>query len=775
MHNRLFLITITLFLVFLIVPEHGEAGRVPPDVYPLLYQTMMQRLEPSDFAGMERYDILDLADWALCGDNGIIDSLRAIRERNPDLVVWILVPCQMSCSNWGNQEIPGKQAWAESLSAHADEWMLRDVDGDLWLLNTEEAYCADGRLNYTNIDMARAYAEYVAQSTILSYPDEIDGIRLDDIQRNVQYLNSWSWWLPPEVDSIDTNQDGVADGVQELVYDWSAGTHAFLTRIRELVGPDILITYNGNLPLESCHLVNGRHREGFPYSHSRGWEVSMTDPLDGYLTGEGIYSDSPMEISGLFTLNCTPRYNYDPDILSTKAAPYPHPSLPGFVNFTLASSLMGDGWYAMSGWGTTVDWNGNPIQTSFYQTLWWFDIYDTLRIHLGTPTGPAVRDTTIGARDRFSREFTGGRVRVYPQFDRGIFDLRPIPLMKCAPGTVMVGDPVPIDWQVNDPNGDVPLDVSISISRDGGDTFHEVIGLFDQDDSVFVWIAEGPAAAECVLKVTAVDTTELTDESLSIPFRIEEERSTFEGRAEIRPNFWIANSPEILCTLSVATEDTTGRSSGWNRLKIAIPDGVSFVLLENVSAGEDSLPASAVIVGDSVRIDLEEMVTNGGTVHFRTTFSAPSYPSVDSLRFGVSVMDTSLAGDGVEMHPGEANGEEEDCNCLAVICGIGPAVRIAVDPDTAALAAGDTLRFSVSGFDQAENSVDISPEWSVGGSLGSIDEEGLFLAMHPGSLSVIAAVSGLIDSAFVWITAGLPESLTVSPSSAAGRPSCTIA
>jgi hypothetical protein len=180
--RRLFL---TVLIALLLGPGGAEAGRRPPSSYPLLFQTMPGRLERSDFARLAKYDVIELTWWATETSNGFLDSLRAVRQRRPEIVTLLNLSGAVTCSNYYGDGIYRKRAWADSVASHADTWLLRDVDGDLYVLNDADTACHGGHLNYYRQDMARAFARYIAESTVLRYPNDIDGIRLDDLNENI--------------------------------------------------------------------------------------------------------------------------------------------------------------------------------------------------------------------------------------------------------------------------------------------------------------------------------------------------------------------------------------------------------------------------------------------------------------------------------------------------------------------------------------------------------------------------------------------------------------
>jgi len=751
-------------LLALALSSTGEAARRPPDVYPLLFQTMPGRLEPSDFPKLARYDIIELNTYATDTANRNLDSLRAIRARNPDLIVLVNLSGSITCSNWGSREFHNRDAWADAVAAHADTWLLRDTDGDLYLMNDLDTLCEGGRLNYYSLDMARAFARFLAEATVLRFPNDIDGIRIDDIVDNIYYMNKWASSRAPGVDSIDVNQDGIADTSEELGIWWSAGVDTFLATLRGLIGPEKVLTVNGYIPLEAYRWVNGRFHEGYPHEHGDGWWVGMTHRKRGFLGGDTLYSNTPFRLSGLPTFNASDGYDFDPNHLSTKEAPFPHPGFPGFLRFTLASCLLGEGYYGMTGWGTAVDWKGDPVPY-LYQTLWWFPVYDTLRTYLGTPVEKAVRDTDPYGRERWRRTFTGGRTRVFPTLRRGILDLRPIPSFTAGiPAVVHAGTTVPVRVGSFDPNGSAEaLDLELRLSRDGGLTFPEIIATGGIRDSVFEWTADGPAES-CLFRLAATDTSGLTGTALSVPFRIEAPPASG-GLAEIRPDAWIAHSPSVLCTLSVWTPDEGIPAAGWDRIAVALPEGVHLLSFAGAERNGVPIAASALEASDTLRIALGTPAVPPARVRARFFVNAPAPSDGDSLRFAVLVGGSESGAPLVLLVAGDANGNPNDANALAVTCAFGPPARLAVEPEEVALAAGDTARFVLSGYDAAGNALDLDPVWTASDTLGTIDASGLFLAIRPGSLEVVGSVGDLDVVARVSIVPGPPDSIQVVPES----------
>ncbi len=755
-----------LFILTCLGRSYAQDARPLPDKYPTVFQLLKHRLTASDWAKMEKFDVLALPSWALHSANGSLDSLRAIRERNPDLVVLMNVSCGFSCVNWGSEERLGLDAWAESLSVNSDTWILSDTDGDRVLLQ-EESSCDGGRLNFSNISMARAYARYVAGFTTIPFGDLIDGFRLDEVHFTVYWLNAQNRSIFVDgVDSLDTNRDGIADNPTELEEWWSAGVDTFMTTLRRLVG-DRYITVNGLPPLSIYPVINGRFHQAFPSEEGRGWEFGMSDPDYGALVAEELHSTSPGSMNVLFSDNYGEEDDFDPDRLSTKDAPFPNPGLDRYLRFTLGSALVSGSMYAMSGWGTAVDWKDRPVP-AHYQTLWWFDVYDTLRTNLGRPTGRYTRYLDDRRRDCLARRYTGGMVRVYPDLKKAIFDLRPVIDSVTLPLLVRPGDDMPIRWSAFDPNGSAQsLDVAIDLSRDGGATFPERLGTAVENDTLYTWIATGAVGESCVVRITATDSSALADTAYSSPFLIAPNAAVSGGSAEIRPVDWIINLPVVACTLMVDPQLADTAVAGWKTADIVIPGEASLAAFRDVRGSGGSLPASYVLSADTLHVTLDQEFASSTPVTILFDMIPPTGIPPDSLRFEVALR-SELPGDPATwLDGGDVNRFAGEGGGLAVSAGTGPAVEITVAPAETLLTAGDTLRFAVTAHDTASNGLAVTPVWSIGDTLGVIDTDGTFRAIAPGTMTVIADFGHLSDTAVVTIATGAPATLLLEPGNVA--------
>lgn len=95
-------------------------------------------------------------------------------------------------------------------------------------------------------------------------------------------------------------------------------------------------------------------------------------------------------------------------------------------------------------------------------------------------------------------------------------------------------------------------------------------------------------------------------------------------------------------------------------------------------------------------------------------------------------------------------------------CGDAPKpAEIQIEPNDAALQAGDEQKFEAAGIRPNGAPMQISPEWAVEGGVGEIDEDGLFTARRVGEGAVIAKVGEVGARASVRVAPGAPATLSL--------------
>ncbi|MCF8039067.1 MAG: Ig-like domain-containing protein [Desulfohalobiaceae bacterium] len=93
----------------------------------------------------------------------------------------------------------------------------------------------------------------------------------------------------------------------------------------------------------------------------------------------------------------------------------------------------------------------------------------------------------------------------------------------------------------------------------------------------------------------------------------------------------------------------------------------------------------------------------------------------------------------------------------------GPVQRIEVKPEQAKVTSGSKLTFKAQAFDQEDNPVELDPNWTVIGGIGSITENGEFTAHSVGQGFVSCQMSGVAGLSQVQIEPGKVARIEVNP------------
>ncbi len=512
--------------VFIASMSHHAALASPP--YPRLMTMLWDDPEPKDFATASKFDAVEFSWEDIAGIPGYADSVRAIKLRNPELKVIGTVACDVHCSNWLGREIVMSE-WTDQMELHDATWWLRDVDGDYFKVADAETSCAQGWMNFTQTDMAVAFADYIYQDLFVANPGVFDGIHFDHLIPGISWAQAIRW-TAGGVDSIDSDRDGIADRADTLDARWALGTMAFCQRIRQLCGETRILIVNGGLPNSSFQYMNGRFHEGFPGpigGTAPDWYRSMFDPTLGYLVEPALYRTTPQQMIALQGLSFYP-VDCDPLRLSTTEAPIDPICIQPSLNATVASALLGDGYACFTGFGSRV---GPPAEQGVtYHTTWWFPLYDTLRVNLGQPLGAAYDSVTANpAVKYYQRQFSGGYVRVSHTTSlataTGSFELKPKAIFRVPPVTLAwsIGGPLTIRFKGWDPfTGSNFCKVRLLLSRNGGVSFPETLAVKPATDSLATITVTGPASSNCRLRVETRDYKGLKGWRDSGPFEIKQ-------------------------------------------------------------------------------------------------------------------------------------------------------------------------------------------------------------------------------------------------------------
>jgi|GEM_PF-4520617 len=98
---------------------------------------------------------------------------------------------------------------------------------------------------------------------------------------------------------------------------------------------------------------------------------------------------------------------------------------------------------------------------------------------------------------------------------------------------------------------------------------------------------------------------------------------------------------------------------------------------------------------------------------------------------------------------------------------LGEVKKLEISPATATVKVGETVKFVANILDDAGNSKEVTPTWSISGEIGQISSEGVLTAFGKGEGEVLATYQGFNASAKVVVAAGAPSKIKVNPSNIA--------
>jgi hypothetical protein len=564
---------------------------------------------------------------------------------------------------------------------------------------------------------------------------------------------------------IDADRDGVADGDSILDYRWKEGTNAFCERFDQLIGTqDIIIFANGGVPARSYQWTNGRFHEGFPGpigGTPPDWYASVIGPQYGYLPEESWYSSDPQQMITLQGLNFWPT-DCDPSRLSTTETPYNLPCVQPVIDLTLASALLGDGYSCVTGWARNSE--GEVLN---YHTTWWLSLYDSLRVNLGEPLGTYYDSTGNYAwQDAYIRQYEGGMAKVlYPSSNltaSGYLELRPkAAFRQPVASTWPVGSVQTIRFRGWDPLNTGMSSVRVLLSRNGGASFPETLGVYGPNDSLATITVSGPAAANCRVRIEARDSAGWIGGVTSGNVAITGTATPINAIAEAVPRVFTAGSA---VSLNLYTRLDQAGSGGVGEIRLVRPASFASWSATGAFLNGNPLVGTISTAGDTIRVVSSAPLVAGSVV--RVALSATASQLINP---GTAVKDFVVpwgGGTPVAAPAGNADGVSGNSESLTIVVDAGPLARIIVSPPNATLNVTETRQFAASGRDAYDNIVVVTPGWSVTGGIGSITSGGLFTATATGSGLVIAASGAIRDSAEVTVASNAPATLVISPDSA---------
>jgi hypothetical protein len=314
-----------------------------------------------------------LSKWDVVGLNVTVqDHLPQLpgqlRALNPEIVLLVYFPVAFV---WSRSDTASPTVGAFLDKIESTDWWLYDdrgnrvgQEGYLWYINLTSRCHADGSGQIA----AEWLAHYVASQVMGS--GYWDGTILDGMSEQIRWLNNFDMFFQEPPAMVDSDRDGLADNPDSLDAWWKQGMEVFLATLRQDAGASAIIIPNGNNTLYQH--ANGGIREDFPHMHG-GWQQNMF-AWYGYIPMCHDFSDVPMNLTMML---CYWR-DGEQDVFNQP----PASQVDRFMRFTLASALLGDGYYFFDGG------SGGSI--------WWQDQYD---LDLGGPLAPAYLDSVESSLD----------------------------------------------------------------------------------------------------------------------------------------------------------------------------------------------------------------------------------------------------------------------------------------------------------------------------------------------------------------------------------------
>ena len=315
-----------------------------------------------EYAGaLSKWDVVGLSVFV---QDNVPELVPTLHQLNPEIIVLGYVPASFL---WASLET------GTDMGPTIDSLANKVRECDWWLYDDRGNRVGDSTLFCTNLTSkcppdreGKTLPEWLPQFFASQFlADGVwDGLILDGAYEQIHWMNNRPEFFQTTPAAIDCDRDGVPDHPESLDVWSKRGVEALLAGLREEAGADVIVVPNGNNYF--YQYANGGIRENFPHMHG-GWQENMFAPY-GYIPMCDNFLDYPANVSMLWCY-----WQEAPDDLYDPGAA---PSFERFNRFTLASALLGDGYYFLY------------RKTS--GSLWWRDYYD---LDLGDPVGEAYLDT----------------------------------------------------------------------------------------------------------------------------------------------------------------------------------------------------------------------------------------------------------------------------------------------------------------------------------------------------------------------------------------------
>lgn len=341
---------------------------------------------PTDYTpALSKWDVVGLTVVAQNYLPGMAETLRGL---NPDIILIAYFPVGII---WANPDTTDPTIGPFWRKVQEGDWWLRDNRGnrllyrdDYYFLNLS-AKCPRDQSGQT---LAEWVAQYVADHVMAT--GFWDGVILDAASGQISWVNNLPHLFEELPAGVDCDGDCLVDDRDSLDLWWKTGAETCLAILRREAGPSAIILPNGHNTF--YQYANGGIRENFPNTPG-GWEASMFGPY-GYISACENYLDQPVNLTMIWCY-------WDDQQFDLFDAPT-SASFDRFNRFTLASAMLGDGYYFLDG--------------THAGSLWWRDYYD---LDVGTPLGAAYLDSLESPFDHLEhpvwrRDFTNADVVCNP-------------------------------------------------------------------------------------------------------------------------------------------------------------------------------------------------------------------------------------------------------------------------------------------------------------------------------------------------------------------------
>lgn len=344
-------------------------------------------------AGVRMEYVPSLSKWDVVGLMASIQHIYpamagGLRSLNPDVVIVAYFPVGIIGSRTDPADSTLGPFWRK---VEQYDWWLYDDRGnrlmfreDYYFLNLTTKCPRDG----SGLTLAEWIAPYIARQVMAT--GFWDGVILDAMSEQISWVNGFPDLFDELPAGVDCDRDGLIDDPDSLDLWWKTGVDTCLVTLRREAGPSAILIPNGSNTF--FEHANGRILEGFPVTNG-GWQNSMFGDY-GYMPGCESYLDQPMSLSMIWSYWVQEQFDL---FNAPKSA-----SFDMFNRFTLASAMLGDGYYFLDGGRAG--------------SLWWRDYYD---LDVGTPLGPAYLDSVESSLDGLEhpvwrRDFTNATVLCNP-------------------------------------------------------------------------------------------------------------------------------------------------------------------------------------------------------------------------------------------------------------------------------------------------------------------------------------------------------------------------